>query len=399
MELQNTTQSSFGNVGAVAARIPMQNEAEAPRIAPKNAIKRDIPRYTILAGDLLIESKKRSFQMFADIELGGNWYPLRQIPCLYPFQGFVTRGRITPLLKTTQKAQGAEQIVAEKKGDGAVVGEGENERPLNGVFRPVFPYDSMLSLQSIGGNSGVVFVPELEGIEWNSGIVQQIQNFILDGWGSPGFALPTLLSEFESIIEKRSRNTGESLIKAVCARYIESANTFRVFANAEIDKNLLSVDQNRVQQSGHHQPITEQSRLYAAQLGRSLDADRTVVVQAQGTQVSDADRDLRERELAVRERELALKEQELNGGKPPVGAAAPQAAVETSDAPVNQIEDLTSETGSGFEQHVFSVGDTVLAGCREGTVTGKPGGRITVKFEDETKETFEKADVAPVNAG
>lgn len=317
-ELSNPMQGFNVPTAPVAPKKVSIEIDEQPEVKPRNTINRDAPRYVILFGDYMLPTKKRDMQIFDGIHLGGTWFDVGQVPALWRTQGFIFRGKITPLLKKSFKMGADEREVAENKGDQAVIVDANGETNIPGHFRTVFPYDSLQSVQALGRISGIVEIEELHKVDYNSGIIQEIQDFIIPGWndilaGAKPF--PFVLNDAIALIESRKRATSETLIRAICDRYLESADVFRVWANSEIDRNKMGYDKG-VNEQGHRQPITELAQMLAEQIGRRIDTTQPIVVQAGAPQTAPADRDLEERRIAAMEEANRLKRLELEGGAP-----------------------------------------------------------------------------------
>lgn len=346
-------------------------------VRQRNQIIRDAPRYVVTAGDLLTPTKKLQLQAFSGSAMGGMWFDGEEIPSLWRTQGFVLRGRITPLLKRPQRAFSHEEIHVKKTGD--KIEEVQQAREVPGVFRPSYPYDSMISLIAFAGRKGLVAVEELEGIDYGSGIIQQIQEFITPDardFLTGQKKLPLLLDEFERYIDARRAATSETLIRAVCEAFLRSAQAFRKYANEIIDFNRLGYDRG-VSPSGFRQRITEVARLYAAQLGRRVDPQdsQQIIVQSSPAALkSEAELELERKRLELEERRLAVEEARL--GLRPAAPVDQQTRTETA-APV---ETPAPVEPAAVEEVSIDVGDEIaeIVGAQEmaaAPVEEKPKGK------------------------
>src|SRR5688572_7244183 len=90
---------------------------ESVTTRPMLGVNRDAIRYVVMAGDLMPPATKRNFKDLPGAHLGGQHFSLSEIPALWKFQGFITRGRITPLMKNAVKAGSSEKISQERAKD------------------------------------------------------------------------------------------------------------------------------------------------------------------------------------------------------------------------------------------------------------------------------------------
>src|SRR6185369_9493103 len=84
----------LATAGAARAKSPAMDgqdsmETGSPvKLEPRQKIRRDVPRYVVLAGCLMPEATKRNFRSFQGWQVGGQWYSLSEIPCLWRHKGF-----------------------------------------------------------------------------------------------------------------------------------------------------------------------------------------------------------------------------------------------------------------------------------------------------------------------
>lgn len=325
---------------------------EGVTLRPVNAINRDTPRYVLYAGDRMPPATKRNFADKPGVNLGGELYSLIDVPTLWKFQGFLSRGRLTPLLKHAVIAFDAEEIVKKKAKEVAEIRTSTDQViSMPEVRRTVFPWDGLQTLmQEVNQRRGATHVAALDGIEWNAGIVQEIQRHFFPNWAeleSGSGELPFTVNAFRRHIESRIAASSESTIQNVGAAYMEAIEKFEIFANRTVDSAVDGVRRG-MNEKGWSQTYTDYHRHLAAQIEKDLDNSPKVIVQggasapapAQG--MSEAEIALKTREIEAMEESNRLKAVELGKGlrpglDPKEGKAKPQAKAkneptETEDA-------------------------------------------------------------------
>jgi hypothetical protein len=312
---------------------------------PKSGIVRDAPRYVVLAGDYMPPDTKRNFKDIPGSHIGGMHFQVNKFPGLWKFQGFVTRARITPLLKKEVKAGASERkaVEAAKQDTEAFINETTGEiKTLPDVFRTVFPWDTFLSLQAEHvKRKGIVGIPELEGIDWDTGIARDIQFAIFPNWKEieAGQAeLPFAVSEFQNLINRRYNEISDDTVKACCKALIESADIFTSNVKTIIGGARESVRKG-MYESGFAHIYHPYHYHLAAQIGEDLEATAKIVGSVPQASASPAAPamsqemiDLETRRVAALERQNELLERQLEQSSQPATAAATSAPVQTEDA-------------------------------------------------------------------
>jgi hypothetical protein len=341
-----------GSAPTLQGNSPMEI-GDTVTLRPRNNIRRDVPRYIVQAGDLLPPATKRSFAGIQGVHLGGEWHDLVSMPCLWKFQGFITRGRITPLIKKPVMAFAAEEIVRKREQEVAEIIEKTGQKvELPAVYRTVFPWDTLRSLMAEHSSiQGVTEVTALEAIDWDTGVVQEIQTFFFPNWEdlvAGRDEMPFLLKDFRAHIRSRQELTGDDTIKAVADAYLESCDKFEVYANQVVQSSKEAVRRgmNDLGWAATHQPFHIH---LAAQIGVTLESSPTVIVNNQGQSpaveggMSAAEIEIKKREIAAQEEANRLKRIEL-GLEPASDPNAAFAQPEATDVQFAEAEASTEET-------------------------------------------------------
>lgn len=265
--------------------IPMEHEGDVVRLRPQNRIQRDIPRYVVLAGDLLPDLTKRNWREFQGVQLGGAWYDLTQVPALWRFNGFITRGRLTPLIKRPIQALADESIARKKKEEIAeVIGTGgQVTEEMQRAFRYAYPWDSLQTLLSPHiQRKGLVHVGVLDGVAWETGEVQEVQKFFFPSWEAltrGEASLSILIEDFIKHIESRRSQTDDLSLHSVADAYLESAEVFTQYAKAIADQSKRAYVRG-VNELGYMSPITPLARHLAKQVGVTIDETPAEIAKA-----------------------------------------------------------------------------------------------------------------------
>jgi hypothetical protein len=309
------------------------------RLKPRNEIRRDVPRYIVQAGDLLPPSTKRNWKLMQGFQLGGQWFDQTDIPCLWKFQGFITRGRITPLIKRPVMCFQAEEKAKKKAEEIAEVAAATGQpQAVPEVYRMSFPWDSLQSLLSeFNAVKGVTEVTVLEAVEWETGIVQEIQKFFFPNWEEIIAAraeMPFTVSDFRTHIKSRIAGTNEDTLISVGEAYLESAEKFEMFARQVVQHAREAVGRGMNEQ-GWAAVFSPFQQHLADQIGVTLENKPTVIVQQQGQAqpaVAVATNGLSPKELELKEREINAIE-EANRLKAAELGLTPPFAKATNEVP------------------------------------------------------------------
>lgn len=383
----------------------METPGPGVNLRSRKEIRRDVERYIVLAGDLMDTATNRNWKGLQGYQLGGKWFDLTEVPCLWKFQGFVTRGRITPLIKTAVMAYQAEEIVKKKAEEVAEVRNETGEMTeMPNVYRNAWPYDSLQSIAgSVYGGQGFVEIPVLEGISWEEQVAQKYQKFFFQDWDAilaNTAQLPFKLDDFAAHIERRMKSSSDDIIMAIGDAYLESVDKTKIYMGEVVNlaKNANSRGMN---DKGYLAPISGLAKHYAAQLGISIekDAQQTVVVQGSGTQTGNDELELRK--IAAQEEANRLKAIELGlDVKQPIEAKAPPVITteEDGESPIGYIGKNDTKTPKGgvrVADSPYMPGDKVTVPGAEpgsdrlkGVVRRKLFNRPVVELEDGTKQTL-----------
>lgn len=259
-------------------------------------------RYVFCAGDFITRQDKRQLSsVHADI--GGLRIGLSEhggCPTMQRTNGIIYRGLFTPLEEFNDVAS------ATLKND---------ETTRTGGYITRYPADDIqLVCDDYNREQGVIEITALKGKVWDSNEALELNRHFfpnIDKWLAKQEAPPVLLADLEAmvwnapLITDAHFTTQQEILTAIA--------NFRVYAETVIENNrqlIKSVNNNTV--GGHVQKWSETSRLFAEQLGITLESDTSMIVKNQPQPLSNtADMELRERELALKERELELREKEL----------------------------------------------------------------------------------------
>ena len=354
--------ATIGVLGIAPTAAPVQagEVTEVTSLRPQNLINRDATRYVVMAGDLMTEAVKQNFKSIEGGQLGGAWFPVTEIPCLWRFHGLVSRGRITPVTNKPVQAWQDETIAKKKSTDIAEIRMSEGLKPANApmfdnvgnrlnytpnVYRTEFAYDSLRSIldadRSPYANQGFVEVAALEGVDWAAQTVQDIQRFLFKNWDALVAGtekMPFLLREFVAHIQTRRRATNETAIINVADAFLESADKFRGYAERTVEtaKRLAA---RSVNDKGFATEISLYARFLAAQCEIEVEAPSVArTISMMGTQPVapvTGKETMSAEEMSLKERELALREEELLIEKIKLGLAPNPAAIEVPLPPSN----------------------------------------------------------------
>lgn len=287
---------------------------------PKAGVDRSAVRYVIQAGDLMPPSTKKNFKAIPGSHLGGQHFSVIQIPGLWRFQGFVSRGRITPLEKKQVIAHMSEKnaVEARKSTDESVISEDGVVKVLPEVRRTAFPYDSLISLQSPHIQAkGLMHASSLDAIDWDTNIVNDIQFAIFPDWNlieAGKKQLPATVKEFTAYIQNVAAKTSEQAVIDVCSAFLESAQIFENYARGIITKARESVRKG-MYESGFAHTYHEFHYHIATQIGEDLESTAKITMPVssapQAPAMSDEALDLERRKVAALERQNEIEAQKL----------------------------------------------------------------------------------------
>lgn len=312
---------------------------DAITVAPKMTGNLEANRYIVLAGDFMPPATKRNLNQLPGIALGGFQFNPQETPGLWKFHYLVSRGRITPILKSVVRAHVAEEI-SQKAGKGDR-GRIETEGGMTDIaeaVRTVHPGSTMGSLMNEHyWRRGFVEIESLSGILWDTGIVQELQELVFPNWNEYVLGreqVPFTLREFEAYIESRREVSDDSVFQDVLNAFIASADKYRIYGLDVIQKAEELVKRG-ANDKGYMNRFTGYHRHLAAVLEVTLEDKPTVIVQGgtNGGGMSAEEIELRKREIALKERELELLEQRMAARQAPVTAETGSDTAETEPAP------------------------------------------------------------------
>lgn len=266
-------------------------------------------RYVFCLGDFIEPGDKRQLR-----DIGGWMGGLRiagsdteGAPSMWRSHYIIYRATFTPL----------ESIVIPAKAD--IRDERLVKKLGNEFVMEVLPGQDM---HLLGNESyrqqGVVEITALRDKIWNTGIAQDLNKIFfpdLEKWQSGTEDFPTLLSDYETIVEKVRPESDE--IAQTRDQILESGRIFRAYASGQIEMNRQMVLQSRVKDMGGKTiRWSNRTRMFADQLGQTLEDDNVqgrekIVIRGDGVIRDPEVEALKTREIEAQEEANRLKKQEL----------------------------------------------------------------------------------------
>lgn len=288
---------------------------------PQTTENREAVRYVVMAGDLMMPETKRNMRSLPGVHIGGHLFSVTDFPGLWKSHGMIHRGRIVPILKkAVMKAHNeltdAEEAMMTRQESAAGASNGQAvQLTAPSVIR--YPLDTLMSLrQTIYAKRGIEEVEELTGVEWETGLAQEIQLKIFPNWPdieANKASLPFTVREFTDYINEQKAKATDAVIKAICDTFLTSAEKFKLFATEQVE-NVKAKVARGVNAKGYSDLIYPYHRHLAAQIEVSLEKDTIVQVQTNGSQpagASEAEIELKRRQIEAMEKANELKEREL----------------------------------------------------------------------------------------
>lgn len=308
-----------------AATMQIDNfEDDAPlKLHSNYDVSRDKTRYIACMGNHLEDLDK---QQLKDI---GGWAGGLYIgssesagaPTLRRTKFMVLRGLFSPL-ETTAIGKAADHREAEAYRESYLEGKGV---PVGTRGYTVYAGDTLTYLQSDRFRPmGLVEITPLIDVEWNTELRSSLQNFFFpdfSAWQNGEKPIPNLLSDWEGLVNEAKNKAQYESQFTIATELLESARLFRVYANNYIEKYRQAIQSMRsTNNGGQYIGWHNKCRIYAAQLGISLEDERSLQSTDTG-QVGDlakefrAERSLREQELAEQKKLNAALIEKLTGEK------------------------------------------------------------------------------------
>lgn len=238
--------------------------------------------------------------------------------------------------------------------------------------RAVYPADDITSLTA--QNIGIVEMPVTNQRE-----KLMAENFLFPE-GVPS-EFPDTIEKLKRYFEGRFKAAPDSFCANVAVAAIQSCEQI---ATTGLKVTLQAAsDFDAAKTKAWAWTIPAEAAAYYDMLGKASPAEAT-----------RAKDDKFDKLVEMSAQQATLFQQIVSAGVQATANQSPTAPV-TVPPPTNQNEKQIEkgEAENGEINTHFAIGEKVLAQDREGEVTGKPGGRITVKFDSGETKTFEKSDV------
>lgn len=225
-------------------------------------------------------------------------------PCLKRTKYMILRGGVIPV----------ENAAVSKKADHREE-DGRRENYLSGPNVPagirgytVYAGDNMNYLASDRFRQlGVVELTALQGSDWDLGFAREVQLHFFpewDRWLRGEGEIPVLLGEWEKMVSNGLKTANTEPLMITGEEMLESARLFRVYANTSIERNRQAILSLRTTNTGgFYVGWSEKSRLYAAQLGISLEDETTLKPQTSADTTGILEELQKDREIRLAELE------------------------------------------------------------------------------------------------
>jgi len=375
---------------------PLDFETTSVRLSSKTDVNRDKIRYVACLGNHLEPTDARQFRDIGGWA-GGIWVGASEsegCPTLHRTHHMILRGLFSPL----------ETRPVMKKADHREI-DGYRETYIDGPGIPpftrgytVYAGDDLKFLQSDRYRPlGVVEITPLMGVEWNTELRRSLQQFFFPEWSywQKGVGeIPQLLDDWIDLVKQAQVRAQYENHAVIAEELLESARLFRIYANNQIEKNRQMIQSMRsTNHGGQTVGWHNKSRMYAAQLGITLEDERTIAPTSLATEGLVAelreDRKLRTQELEMQKAVNNALIAKLTGQEIPIQISLPD-----PDKPVEPT--ITHEVSTGIIKELNPNEELELApiependltpGCSEVNGKGEPC-KAKVK-PGETKCTF-----------
>lgn len=375
---------------------PQFYEETAVGLTTRQDPNKDKTRYVFSIGDHIPDDEKRQFES-VNAFFGGMWVGHSEIagaPTMRRTHYMLYRGAITPL-ETTAIPRKADHRPVERSQISYL--EGKNVPP-NIPGYTVYAGDDLNFLQNDNFRPmGVVELQPLRYKTWEQSNARQLQLLLFPRWNDwlMGAKAPNLLDDWVNEVMQSFNRHPE--LRVFENDIFESQRLFRSYALNHIEQNRQVIMAKRnVDTGGMYIGWNNRSRLYAAQLGVTLEQEDQLRPAAQTTATGDSaliremqeERKLRQQE-AEQHRQLiqmlASMLQQQNGGKPVPYVeefTAPQ-AVEVS------IEPEQDPSEQDLSKNV-SFGTAAVEDTSEVTLS-TPTPEVVDPEQTEERKEFEKA--------
>lgn len=321
-------------MSVIVEPIPFNNEVVS--IKPKYDVRKDAPRYVICLGDFMEPRDKQALRDLGTRSGGLRIGPSETegCPTMWRTNYLIRRGCFTPL-ELTGVLTRLDEVDKDAKKNQLVI-NGKDAPPL--PSKNVFPSDDIGTLTDDAFRAmGVVELSKLIDVQWGEGIAQKLNTHFFPDikyWLDGTADFPTLLKDYENFV--RSARIESETHETTQRELLESARVFRVYATRQIEQNRSRISSTRDKDmGGFSYQWEERTRLFAAQLGITLE-------QADTIRPKEEDAPDRSREIKAMEEANELKRQELEMKREEIQLARESRvppAVEPYTAQMPSVED------------------------------------------------------------
>jgi hypothetical protein len=282
------------------ATAPIEYKDVGRAMPPTETFPKEATRYVACLGDFITPSDKIQLASLGSrsggLRLGAS--DTEGCPTMFRTDYIIRRGCFTPLEKTVITARTDERNI--------------NHKPIG--EKQALPGNDIALIQDDGyREQGVVEITALRDKEWVTGAAMELnQHFFPDlvSWLKGDKPFPVLLEDYEAFIN--NARIDEDAHATTQQELLTAARMFRSYGLGQIATNRARIEATKsIDMAGFTIRWSDRTRLFAAQLGVTLEDEREM----KNTTVTNTDSvemiDLKKRELELKERELALKEREL----------------------------------------------------------------------------------------
>ncbi len=379
---------------------PVIPSALSPDISPAmvntETVDRKLNRVLIFVGDMALPVQKRAMP---DLAIGGENMGLNY-KTLWASKFLLRKGELTLM---QEGRDWVSPMIFGEQSSGVLSRQGIDplsQRPYTDFAYPCYPGDEILGILSAHHSDfdkGIREVEVLRGITREDFYKEDFQRVIFNGsdyfpqWDKfltmrPEERQPFVkISKLQRHIEKRAQEISDDTMQQVLEAYLISAEQYRVFGTAYLDRQT-----RLVKSPATNTGFVHNYSAYANMLFEQLEISRDEQMQRDLPQVA-AD-PVRDAEMADMRKSLAqLTELITLQTQHSLGQAVKPVTETVVEAPV--------EAPVKADKPSYDVGVKVVANdTLEGVIVAKPFGRYKVQFADETTEMFDYEQLKPVNA-
>lgn len=290
-------------------------EDNTPIVQPDSSKSRMANRFLFVAIDVTTPSRKRACKR---LQFGGHEVISE---CLAPTQGFIQKGRITPMVRSGEPIleenapDGADffQIPMAPKVEipGALIMQGMSESPVGAI--PAYPGDHFSVLMNGSGSEidsrkiGLVEITALRGKNYKIERLAPGLSVDRDIWDINRYFFPTfpvvpeLLTEFRNLIEKARSETADATLRSIAEDMLASCEVGSLWASETLDAKERLMVQGGPQQ-GYAYVYDELEESLLVQMGRAKASQGMTKIASQFASIAETGRaDVAELATAIKE--------------------------------------------------------------------------------------------------